>query len=62
MFLYCKSWDFEVNPAKTKVTIFSKKKIQDAPTFKYDGHGLEVEDSFVYLGTLFSSYGCFLKK
>ena len=35
--------------------------MQDAPTFKYDGHGLEVEDSFLYLGTLFLSYGCFLK-
>ena len=22
MFLYCKSWDLEVNPSKTKITIF----------------------------------------
>ena len=24
MFLYCKSWDLEVNPLKTKITIFFK--------------------------------------
>ena len=61
MFLYCKSSDLKVNPTNIKVIIFSYKKIQDAPTFKYDGHGLEFEDSFLYLGTLFPSYGCFLK-
>ena len=26
MYLYCKSWDLEVNPTTTKVTIFCKRK------------------------------------
>ena len=61
MFLYCKSWDLEVNPTKTKITIFSNKKLNNVPSFKYNGHNLEVDDSFVYLGTLFSCNGRFLK-
>ena len=31
MFLYCKSWDLEVNPAKTKITIFPNRKPSDVP-------------------------------
>ena len=61
MFLYCKSWDLEVNPTKTKITTFSNKKLNNVPSFKYNGHNLEVDDSFVYLGTLFSCNGRFLK-
>ena len=61
MFLYCKSWDLEVNPAETKITIFSHKKLNNVPRFKYDGHDLEVEDIFVYLGNLFTYNGRFLK-
>ena len=61
MFLYCKSWDLKVNPAKTKITIFSNKKLNNVPRFKYDGHDLEVEDSFVHLGILFTYNGRFLK-
>ena len=51
MFLYCKSWDLEVNPAKTKITIFSNRKPSDVPKFMYNGQELDVDDSFVYLGT-----------
>ena len=61
MFLYCESWDLEVNPAKTKITIFSNKKLNNVPRFKYDGHALEVEDSLVFLGILFTYNGRFLK-
>ena len=28
MYLYCKSWDLEVNPSKTKITIFCNRKFQ----------------------------------
>ena len=61
MFLYCKSWDLEVNPAKTKITIFSKRKPSDVPKFMYNGQELDVDDSFVYLGTMFSYDGRFIK-
>ena len=61
MFLYCKSWDLEVNPAKNKITIFSNKKLNNVPRFKYNGHDLEEEDSFVYLGILFTYNSRFLK-
>ena len=30
MFLYCKSWDLEVNPPKTKITVFSNRKNHQA--------------------------------
>ena len=57
MFLYCKSWGLEVNPAKTKVTIISNRKNRQVPKFKYNGKELDVDDSFVYLGTMFSYNG-----
>ena len=59
MYLYCKTWDIEVNPAKTKITIFSNRKLQQTPIFTYNGQELEINDSFVYLGTQFSYNGCF---
>ena len=61
MFLYCKSWDLEVNPAKTKITIFSNRKPPDVPKFMYNGQELDVDDTFVYLGTMFSYNGRFIK-
>ena len=61
MFLYCKSWDLEVNPAKTKITIFSNRKPSDVPKFMYNRQELDVDDSFVYLGTMFSYNGRFIK-
>ena len=53
MFLYCKSWDLEVNPTKTKITSFSNKKLNNVPSFKYNGQNQEVGDGFIYLRTLF---------
>ena len=61
MFLYCKSWDLEVNLAKTKITIFSNRKPSDVPKFMYNGQELDVDDSFVYLGTMFSYNGLLSK-
>lgn len=61
MFLYCKSWDLEVNPSKTKVTIFSNRKSQVKPVFTYNGQELDIDDSFVYLGAMFSYNGRFQK-
>lgn len=61
MFLYCKSWHLEVNPSKTKITVFSNRKVKDLPVFTYNGQVLEVDDSFVYLGTMFTYNGRFHK-
>ena len=33
MYLYCQTWKLQVNPAKTKVVIFSKRKIKEKPAF-----------------------------
>ena len=60
--LYCKSWDLEVNPVKTKITIFSNRKPSDDPKFMFNWQELDVDDSFVYLGTMFSYNGRFIKK
>ena len=61
-FLYCKiSWESEVNPAKTEVIIFSNRKNRQVPKFMYNGQELNVDDSFVYLGTMFSYNGRFSK-
>ena len=31
MYLYCITWDIEVNPANTKIAIFSNRKTQQNP-------------------------------
>ena len=61
MFLYCKSWDLEVNPSKIKIAVFSNRKNHEAPHFIYNGQDLDIDDSFVYLGTMFSYNGRFHK-
>ena len=60
MYLYCKSWDLEVNPTKTKVTVFCNRKFEHNMTFIYNGQDLDIEDGFVYLGAFFSSNGRFI--
>ena len=60
MYLYCKTWDLEVHPSKTKI-IFSKNKFEHNLVFTYNGQNLDIEDSFVYLDTLFSCNGRFIK-
>ena len=61
MYLYCNSWDLEVNPSKTKITIFCNRKFQHYYVFTYNGQVLEFDENFVYLGTVFSYNGRFLK-
>ena len=46
MFLYCKSWDLEVNPSKTKITIFSNRKQNQNIVFMNNGQALEIDDKF----------------
>ena len=50
MYLYCKSWDLEINPSKTKITIFCNKKFQHNYVFTHKGQALDIDHNFVYLG------------
>ena len=61
MYLYCKSWDLEVNPSKTKITIFSNRKFQHIYVFTYNNQVLDIDENFVYLGIMFSCNCRFLK-
>ena len=60
MFLYCQTWKLQVNAAKTKVVIFSHRKLNHDYNFVYNGERLAIVDEFVYLGITFSSSGSFL--
>ena len=62
MYLYCKSWDLEVNPSKTKITIFCNGKFQHNYVFTYNKQVLDIDENFVYLGIMFSYSGRFIKK
>ena len=62
MYIYCKSWDLEVNPSKTKITIFSHRKFQHIYVFTYNNQVLDIDENFVYLGIMFSYNDRFLKK
>ena len=61
MYLYCQTWKLQVNPAKTKVVSFSKRKIKEKPVFTYNGENLAVVDDFVYLGVTFTRNASFVK-
>ena len=61
MYLYCKSWDLEVNPSKTKITIFCNRKFQHNYVFTYNNQVLDIDENFVYLGIMFSYNGRFIK-
>ena len=61
MFLYCKSWNLEVNPTKTKIIISCNRKSEHVPNFLYNGLGLSADDSFIYLGAMFSYNGHFTR-
>jgi hypothetical protein len=61
MYLYCKTWNLEVNASKIKAVIFSKLKISDKSVFTLNGEMLNVVDDFAYLGIMFMSNGSFSK-
>ena len=61
MHLYCKSWDIEVYPSKTKITIFCNRKFQHNYVFTYKNKVLDIDENFVYLGIMLS-YNGFIKK
>ena len=61
MYLYCQTWNLEVNPSKTKITIFCNRRFDHDFSFTYNNQVLDIVDNLVYLGTLFSSNGRFLQ-
>ena len=48
-----------VNTTKTKVVIFSKKKVRQNQSFKIKGQHIEIIDSYCYLGMLLNYNGNF---
>jgi hypothetical protein len=56
---FCNDWKLELNPIKTKVMVFSKKKETDPNTMGfYFGHNrLEIVNKYRYLGILFKNNG-----
>ncbi len=58
--MYCKEWRLSVNVEKTKILIFSRRKVDTAKySFMYMGSPLENVYTFKYLGILFSHNGSF---
>ena len=51
---YCQMWDLTVNTSKTKIIIFSKRKVYDYPAFLFGNDLIGVVDDYVYLGVTFN--------
>ncbi len=59
---YCKQWRLNVNVSKTKIMIFSKRKVKASVySFTFEGVNIEIVYEFKYLGVLFSYNGSFCK-
>jgi hypothetical protein len=56
---YYDLWKLTVNTTKTKVVIFSKKKVGQNQSFKIKGQNIEIIDSYCYLGMLLNYNGNF---
>jgi hypothetical protein len=50
---YCEMWNLRVNANKTKVMIFSKRKVRQNIEYYLNGQKQEIIDTFSYLGVLF---------
>lgn len=59
--IYCNIWKLTVNTQKTKVVIFSKRKVNTHFHFLLCNEELEIIESFSYLGVLFDYNGNFTK-
>ena len=61
MYFYCHTWKLEVNPSKTKVVLFRKRRVINKPIFTCNGENIDVVDEFVNLCVTFSNNGNFSK-
>ena len=57
MYLYCKTWDLEINASKTKIVIFNKSKITEKPVFTLNNEILNIVDDFTCLDIMFKHNG-----
>ena len=57
---YCKKWKLTVNTGKTKVMIFSKRKVRENLEFILNGEILEIVENYTYLGILVNYNGSFV--
>lgn len=51
---YCEHWRLKVNVNKTKAMVFGLGKVPPDITFYYDNVEIELVNSFIYLGTVFT--------
>ena len=56
---YCSLWKLTVNPTKTKIMVFGKRKYRGKTKFSFNSNELEIVDTFKYLGILYSYNGNF---
>lgn len=56
---YCNDWKLQINSSKTKVIVFSKRRLRSYPIFTFEGTVLDRVDNFKYLGIVFSYNGSF---
>ena len=61
MYLYYQTWNLEVNPAKTKVVIFAKRKVKENLFLHIMGNKLLLLMIFLYLGVTFTHNVSFTK-
>ena len=58
---YCTDWKLIVNTDKTKIVIFSKRKVTNYPAFLFGHNTLQVVEDYDYLGVTFNYNGLFQK-
>ena len=57
---YCEKWKLEINCSKTKITIFSRSKINHTNfNFTYGNQTIETIDNYKYLGVILNYNGSF---
>lgn len=60
--IYCEKWGLQINSSKTKVTVFSNRKVPTSRySFTYKGEPLEIVEDFKYLGLKINYNGNFKK-
>ena len=59
--IYCEAWKLSINCSKSKVVIFSKRKMKNPPVFTLSDEVIEIVDSYLYLGLIMNYNGSFVK-
>jgi hypothetical protein len=53
----CEAWKVSINCAKSKVVIFSKRKMENPPVFTFNDEVIEIVDSYSYHGLVMNYNG-----